>query len=132
MVATGSAGDVVRGDTDALIAAHVAGVGMAEAARRAGISRATAWRRMQEPDVRERVAELRTARRDALMAHAMAVQTAADLVLDAVVAILDDDPEPTVVARLAALLVPEVRHLALGVELAERVTAIESAVEVLA
>ena len=119
---------MVTGDLDALIAAHVAGAGLTAAARSAGMSRVTAWRRLGEPDVQALIADVRATRRAALLGWAAQVRSLGDLTLDALVALLDDpDLDPGHLLRLAALVLPEVRNLAHLIELDERIAALEAA-----
>lgn len=116
-----------RGDLHALVAAHVGGVGLAAAAEAAGMSKATAWRRLQTPEARDLIAEVTDRRRDALLGWADAVRGAADLALAAMVEVLESDPEPALVCRIAATLLPEVRATATLGDLAERLDRLEAA-----
>jgi len=90
------------------------------------MSKQTAWRRLQTDEVRQLIADARAARRASLVEWATSIRSLADLVTDAVVAVLDSDPSPNTVCRLAALVLPEVRHLAETVELGERLEALEA------
>lgn len=117
----------MSGDNDALLAALAGGAGITAAARAANMHRSTAWRRLRDPDMQQRLAEIRSERRVALLSWSLAVSAAADIVLDAAVELLDNDPDPATVVRLAGLLLPETRHLGLSVDLAERITMIEAA-----
>ena len=117
----------MKGDTEVLLAAMASGSGVAAAARAAGMHRSTAYRRLRDPDIAERLAVVQSERRASLMAWSLAVSAAADLVLDATVDLLDDDPDPATVVRLAGLLLPEVRHLGIAVDLSERVALVEAA-----
>ena len=119
---------MVKGDLDALVAAHVAGMGLTAAARAAGMSRTAAWRRLSEPEVQRLVDEVRAERRAALLGWAGQVRSLGDLVVDRVVELLDEpDLDPAVVLRLASLVLPEVRQLASLVDLDERLAALEAA-----
>jgi hypothetical protein len=104
----------------------VEGRGLTGAAEAAGISKQTAWRRLQTDEVRELVAEVEAERRTSLMSWARSIRSLGDLVTDAVVAVLDDSPTPNSVLRLAGVVLPEVRHLAETVELADRLEALEA------
>lgn len=121
----GSRRTQLTGDVDALVVAYVSGIGLTAAAEAAGMSKQTAWRRLQTDEVRQLVADARAARRASLVEWATSIRSLADLVTDAVVAVLDSDPSPNTVCRLAALVLPEVRHLAETVELGERLEALE-------
>ena len=90
------------------------------------MSKQTAWRRLQSDTVRELVNEVRAARRSSVMEWANSVRSLADLVTDAVVGVLDDEPSHSTVARLTATLLPEVRHLTETVELGERLEVLEA------
>lgn len=90
------------------------------------MSKRTAWRRLQDPDVIELIGEVELERRASLLDWSRMVRSLADLVTDAVVHVLEDDPAPSTVARLASVVLPEVRHLAEPVDLATRLDALEA------
>lgn len=122
----GSRRTQLTGDVDALVVAYVSGIGLTAAAEAAGMSKQTAWRRLQTDEVRQLIADTKAAHRASVLDWALAVRSLADLVTDAVVTVLDCDPTPNTVCRLAATALPEVRHLAETVELGERLGALES------
>ena len=109
-----------------LVDAHVSGLGLTAAAEFAGMSRASAWRYLQRPEVQQQIAAARDERRASMVSYVATIRSLADLVLDAVVRILDDDPDPSMVIRIASIVLPEVRHLSLF-DLAERLERLESA-----
>lgn len=101
----------MKGNLYELVKAHVSGVGLTEAARRAGISKSTAHARLQTVEAQALIAEMREEMREGLRGWAAQVRTTAEKVLDAVEEILDNDPDPALVVRLSAILLPEVTRL---------------------
>ena len=114
------------GDVDALVVAHVSGVGLTAAAEASGMSKSSAWRRLQEPEVQQLVAEVKASRRASVIGWAQSVRSLADLVTEAVVGVLDDDPSHPTIVRLASVVLPEVRHLTESVELGARLDELEA------
>lgn len=116
---------MIRADqVDLLIQAHVAGIGLSGAAEHAAMSRTSAWRYLKRPDVQERIASERAQRRSSMVEYIAQIRSLADLVTDAMVGILDDEPSHTTIIRIAAVVLPEVRHLSL-VDLYERIERLE-------
>lgn len=113
------------GDVAALVRSYCEGRGLTAAAEAAGMSRATAWRTLQREDVAEMVAEVDRERRASVIEWARTIRGLADLISDEVVQLLDDDPTPATVCRLASVLIPEVRHLVETVDLVERLEQLE-------
>ena len=111
-----------------LVQARVLGLGLNAAAEHAGMSRASAWRYLQRDDVQAQITEARAERRASMVAYVEQLRSLADLITDALVAILDDDPDHATVIRLASVILPEVRHLSL-VDLYERIERLEQARE---
>ena len=109
---------------DLLVQAHVAGVGLNGAAEHAGMSRSSAWRYMKRPEVQQQIVAARAERRSSMVAHIEQVRALADLTMDALVQVLDDDPDHGTVIRLAGVILPEVRNLSM-LDLAERIEALE-------
>ena len=107
-----------------LVQAHVAGLGMTAAAEHAGMSRSSAWRYLKRPEVREMITEARAERSSSLVAHIEQVRVMADMIMDQLVTVLDDQPDHGTVIRLAGVILPEVRHLTM-LDLAERIERLE-------
>ena len=110
--------------TDALVTALAAGQTVTEAARRAGLSERTAYRRLAEPDMQRRVREVRAAtfaRTLGLLsdATAAAVETLVRN-LDAV--------QPAVQVRAAVAVLEQATKLRAGDELERHVAELEAAV----
>lgn len=102
---------MVKGNLYELVRAHVAGVGLTEAARRAGMSKSTAHARLQTAEARELIDELRDEMRARLRGWSGQVISTAERVLESVHALLDGDPDPALVVRLAGIVLPEARNL---------------------
>lgn len=118
---------MIRDDQiDLLVRAQVDGLGLAAAAEFAGMSRTSAWRYLKAPNVQQRLTEARAERRASLVAYGESIRSLADLVTDALVSILDDDPDHSTLVRLAAVVLPEVRHLSMF-DLADRIERLERA-----
>ncbi len=107
---------------DALIGALAAGTSVVEAARLAGISERTAWRRLADADTQQQVRDARAA----LFASVVGQVTAA---LTAAVATLVRNLEaeqPAVQVRAAATVLDQVVKLRASEELERRVAALEA------
>ena len=130
---SGTGGGVVKGNLYELVKAHVEGVGLTEAARRAGMSKSTAHARLQTAEARELVEELRQEMRGRLLGWSGQVVATAERVLESVHALLDNDPDPAHVVRLAGIVFPEVRSLVQSAQGTEPETAapLESAKDTL-
>lgn len=109
---------------DLLVQARVHGLGLNAAAEHSGMSRASAWRYLQRDEVQQQLAEARAERSSALVAYIEQIRSLADLVTDAMVAILDEEPDHSTIIRLASVVLPEVRHLSM-LDLAERIERLE-------
>jgi hypothetical protein len=113
----------MKGD-DVLVVRLAAGDTVVEAASRAGMSRATATRRLADPTFRDRVTEARA------LAFESALNTCADGALEAtrfLREVIRDDEESTAI-RLAACkeLLAHGLRLRESVEIAQRVAALEA------
>ena len=84
----GSRRTQLTSDVDALVVAYVSGIGLTAAAEAAGMSKQTAWRRLQTGEVRQLIADTKAAHRASVLDWADAVRSLADLVTDAVVTVL--------------------------------------------
>ncbi len=101
----------MKGNLYELVRAHVSGVGLTEAARRAGMSKSTAHARLQTAEAQALIAEVRDEMRAGLRDWTGQVRTTAEKVLEAVAEILDGEPEPATVVALARVVLPEVTRL---------------------
>jgi len=101
----------VIGDLHTLVLAYVRGEGIVAAARAAGMSRTTAWTRLKSPEAQQMIKELKDEMRAGFEDWPLRVRAVGDMVLDSVVAVLDGEPDPAVVARLAGIILPELRYL---------------------
>ena len=108
---------------DALIIALAAGMPVAEAARSAGVSERTAWRRLAEPAVQRQIRDLRTAMLDRAVGK-LADATAA--AVDTLVDNLEAEGEGVQVRAAVAILDQAVK-LRESEELARRVFELEAA-----
>lgn len=118
---------MIAGDIDMLARAVASGIAVSEAATLAGMSRTTAWRRLRSIEGAEVLAQARAERRASLVAWNVAVRDLADLALDRVADLLDDqDLAPRDCIRLAGVLAAEVRHLGMSVDLHARLEALEA------
>lgn len=102
---------MVKGNLYELVRAHVSGVGLTEAARRAGMSKSTAHARLQTAEAQALIAEVRDEMRSGLRGWSAQMRTTAEKVLDAVNALLDGEPDPALVVRLAGIVLPQVSGL---------------------
>ena len=102
---------MVIGDLHALVLAYVKGEGIHAAAQAAGMSRSTAYIRLKSPEAQQMIRELRAEVRAGFEDWPLRVRAVGDMVLDSVVTVLDDDPDPAIVARLAGIILPELRYL---------------------
>ena len=107
---------------DALIVALAAGTPVAEAARSAGVSERTAWRRLAEPAVQRQIRDLRTAMLDRDVGRLADATTAA---VDTLVRNLGAESEGVQVRAAVALLDQAVK-LRESDELARRVAELEA------
>lgn len=115
------------GDLDVLVAEYVSGAGLSAAARAAGMSKSTAWRRLTSSEGSELVAAARDARRTALAEWSTSLRTLADLALDRLADVLERTDDDAVVVRIASLLLPEVRHAAALADIDQRLADLETA-----
>ncbi len=109
---------------DALVTALAAGTPVAEAAARAGIAERTAYRRLQEPQVKQQIREIRAE------VVTRAVGKLADS-MDAAVATLVRNlaaESPSVQVRAAVAILEQGVKLRSSVELEQRVAEAEAAV----
>jgi hypothetical protein len=102
---------LVKGDLNRLVSAYVRGEGITAAAQAAGMSRSTAWNRIKSPEAQRMIQEVRAEMRAEFQDWPLRVRAVGDIVLDAIVEVLDREPEPVVVARLAGVILPELRYL---------------------
>ena len=102
---------MVIGDLHTLVLAYVRGEGIVAAARAAGMSRTTAWTRLKSPEAQQMIKELKDEMRAGFEDWPLRVRAVGDMVLDSIVTVLDGDPDPVIVTRLAGIILPELRYL---------------------
>jgi hypothetical protein len=110
---------------DSLLAALACGAALEHAARSAGMSVRTAQRRMKEPDIRQRLQQVRAT----MVERTSGMITAAGMEAVKTLITLQDPSTPAGVRRAAAQTILEVGlKLRENTELAERLAAVEAQV----
>ncbi len=109
--------------TEALVMVLAAGKPVTEAARLAGVSERTAWRRLNDPAVRQQVRDARAALIDHTVSRLAAASMGAAATL---VALLDAESEP-VRLRAAVAILEQTVKLRDSEELERRLAALEAA-----
>lgn len=101
----------MKGNLETLVSAYVRGEGITAAAQAAGMSRSTAWTRLKSPEAQQMIRELKAEMRAGFQDWPLRLRAVGDMVLDSIVDVLDGEPDPAVVARLAGIVLPELRYL---------------------
>ena len=114
-------GEDVTGDTEALVAAAVAGQPLAAIAAAAGVSISTVQRRLQDPDVKSLVTQVRAQHRQEAIGRLTGLRTRA---LERLADLLDSEDE-SLALRAATLVLATSTKLDVIGDLDQRLAAVE-------
>lgn len=113
-----------KDSADAVMAAKLAaGASSTEAAKAAGVSRTTAWRKLAEPSFREKVAEARGIIAAGVLSRCVEL---ANKALDTVEELLQTDQPPNVRLGAAKCILSTASEFGERAELSERLAALEA------